>query len=243
MANYLRTVEPSYRSVGKSISHIISDDETIQEGSVGNKHFENISFNTALIMGTSPGIENGISSRFDYPLPWNSPKNAGEQWDFSSLRALYMGPFSYSYFTSMPWMSLLLNKVKQFVIDGGSIYISGESDIFVKYLAAAAEVGLSFYSSNELPIYSGSGLSRITLAGDTLRETVGTKEVLLPYTPFMDGPLIKHWGSAAAIAMAEVVLVGNGTAYIQNYPAAVSFPLGKGMVRWTPLSRQKIKIL
>jgi hypothetical protein len=57
---------------------------------VGNKYYGNIYLDDiALIMGSTQGIEKSISSQFNRPLSWNSPKNAAEQWDFSGLSAVY----------------------------------------------------------------------------------------------------------------------------------------------------------
>jgi uncharacterized protein YjdB len=209
------------------------DETIIQEGSVGNKYFGDISLNTAHIMGSTQGIENGIGSQFDYPLPWNSPKNAAEQWDFSTLAALYMDPLNYSYFTSQSWLGPLYNKIKQFVLDGGTIYITADSNLFAQNLASAAGVGIQFYTKTQVPVYYGiAGLNKIILKG-SLKEAVGVDELVIPFMPYEDGsggPVFRDIGSATPLAAAEIVL-SNGT--LMRYPVAVSFPLGKGTVYYS----------
>jgi uncharacterized protein YjdB len=183
-------------------------------------------------MGSAQGIENGIGSQFNYPLPFNSPKNAAE-WDFTGLSALYMDPLNYGYFTSQPWLDPLYRKIKQFVMDGGTIYITADSNLFVQSLGSAAGVGLQFFTKAQVPVYYGdAGLNKILLHG-ALRENVGVDELTIPFMPYEDGsggPVFKSIGSATPLAAAEIVL-SDGTR--MRYPAAVSFPLGKGMVYYS----------
>ena|GEM_PF-4518870 len=64
----------------------------------------------------------GIRDLYDFPLPYGHPVFDASNWDFTGVRALFVDPYDFDTGVTQPWYNALVTKIKDFVIDGGTIY-------------------------------------------------------------------------------------------------------------------------
>ena len=200
---------------------------------VGNRWWGDIVLEQALVSGVTDTMKKGVS-RFNVPMPSAFPKQASA-WDFRGLSAVYVSAFPFSHIAFQSWFGPYFDKLAEFVKNGGTAYIEADSWLVAAVIARRAGIGLSFYNASELPLYYGGDSKTIFPKGD-LRAAVGKDWLKIPYKPYeigSGGPLIKTLNGTKLLSTVEVTLFDGKDAYTRIYPAAVSFPYGRGMVYFT----------
>ena len=205
----------------------------LPEPQVGNRWWGDIVLEQALVSGVTDTMKKGVS-RFNVPMPSAFPKQASA-WDFRGLSAVYVSAFPFSHIAFQSWFGPYFDKLAEFVKNGGTAYIEADSWLVAAVIARRAGIGLSFYNASELPLYYGGDSKTIFPKGD-LRAAVGKDWLKIPYKPYeigSGGPLIKTLNGTKLLSTVEVTLFDGKDAYTRIYPAAVSFPYGRGMVYFT----------
>ena len=225
MANYLRISNPDYRFTGESTSDEISGDVILKEGTVGNKYFD-IALDTAVLIGVEDGIMTNLSQEFDIPHPYASPNYVGNNWDLTGLKSLYLDSFPYNSYIGQAWYISLCTKIRDFVTEGGTVYLTGDSHSIALYLSSHAGANIQFFPTQS--IYPGAHGTRIIPVG-SLKEAIKAEDIGIAYVPYdSGGALLSNIGSAEMLAQAEVAI--NNPLSLARFPAAVSFNLGRGKV-------------
>ena len=205
----------------------------LPEPQVGNRWWGDIVLEQALVSGVTDTMKKGVS-RFNVPMPSAFPRQASA-WDFRGLSAVYVSAFPFSHIAFQSWFGPYFNKLAEFVKNGGTAYIEADSWLVAAVIARRAGIGLSFYNASELPLYYG-GDSKTIFPKRDQRAAVGKDRLKIPYKPYeigSGGPLIKTLNGTKLLSTVEVTLFDGKDAYTRIYPAAVSFPYGRGMVYFT----------
>ena len=214
-------------------SYTARDPQNPQPVSNSNRWWGDIVLEQALVSGVTDTMKKGVS-RFNVPMPSALPKQALE-WDFRGLSAVYVSAYPYAHLAYQPWFGQFFDKLAEFVKNGGTAYIEADSWKAAALIARRAGVNLTFYDASEIPLYYGGEKRRIIPYGD-LRAAMGKSSLYIPYKPYevgSGGPLIKTMDGAWLLSNVEVVLLSGQDAFMEIYPAAISFPYGQGMVYYT----------
>jgi hypothetical protein len=171
------------RPSGKAINVGKTTDD--QDGETGNIYFGDVNGDTLVITGLDNGIENNLNMVFNQWYNSAPPTGFRNDFDLSGITSLYFDPYRYT--AGLDWYSSMCAKIGDFVMNGGTVYLTGESYNIALSLSQQVDIGLKFHLTPPYTIYQGNGYKWVNPIATDLKEIVGQSKFSITFMPYDAG--------------------------------------------------------